>query len=402
LQKKVLEMPTRRQSLEDNHIEESPELRDLAEDLSRRWSEILEDYSLPCPLCRGELEMQGVAAARLYEFAEGEPGAVNPIELLPIHFLCGNCGYTAVFDSQLFNPAHLARLAGEKPERVAALTVRDYRVLLPLRGDERSNTILHLATAIAASRNGDILVLESASGEAMSERVAQKLQDYRPRAGSPATVNVIQRTNEPLRVNLTQAVTRHRCDLLLIEARGWHKGAGGRKAGGQSEVGPLIEEILLEDLCSVGIVHDRGLPQVNRVLLATSGGPNAQAAVSLVLDIVRAFEAELHVLYIASPADSESVAVGHSRIAETLGEIDAEGIRLQQRVIVEEDPVQGLISEAGEYDLLVIGGSPRDWRGKIQLNSFSATVARNADTTTIVLIAPGDQPRSFLSRLLGL
>jgi len=395
-------MPTRRDAPEWEKFDSGQESEERAEELSQRWAEILRDFALPCPMCKGELEIQGVVPSRMFEFAEGEPGAVNPVDLMPIHFICNHCGYTAAFDSQLFNPAHLARLAGAKPERVAALTVRDYRVLLPLRGDEHSNTLLHLATAIARSRYGDIVVLSATSQPQLNEMLARKVQDYRPRAGSRTPVTVINRTADSLRTNLSQAVTRQKCDLLLIEARGWHKGAGGRKAGGQAEVGPLIEKILLDDLCSVAIVHDRGLKQVNRVLLATSGGPNAQAAMPLVLDVVRAFEAELHILYIASPADPEGVDVGHSRITETLGDTSVDDIRLQQRVLVEADPVQTLISEAGEYDLLVIGGSPRDWRGKIQLNSFSAKVARNSDTTAVVLIAPGDQPRSLIGRLLGL
>jgi nucleotide-binding universal stress UspA family protein len=379
----------------NNKNDENPELETRAEKLSNRWEEILEDFRLPCPVCKGEMVMQGVSPSRLYEFAEGEPGTVSPLELMPIEFICTRCGYTAEFDSQLFNPAYLARLEGAKPERVARLSIRDYRVLVPLRGDERSNTLLDLATAIAKSRNGDILILDASSQESTSVLLKDKIQDYTPRVGSPAPVNLIRRTPEPLQVNLTHAVTRNRCDLLLIEARGW-----GRD--GQADVGSLIEEILIEDLCEVGIVHDRGLRQVNRVLLATSGGPNAQAATPLVLDVVRAFDAELHLLYVTSPEEPSNQTTGQNRFADTLGDLDVGNIKMQTRVVVSSNPVQALINESAGYDLLVLGGSPRDWRGKIRLNSFSAKVARNSDTTTIVLIAPGDQPVSFFNRLLGL
>jgi nucleotide-binding universal stress UspA family protein len=314
---------------------------------------------------------------------------------LPLNFVCNRCGYTAEFDSQLFNPAYLARLAGEKPERVANLTVRDYRLLVPLRGDERSHTLLDLATAIAKSRSGDIIVLDVAKQANMSEQLAKKLHDYQPRVGSPAPVTLTHRGADSLKTELPHVVMRHRCDLLLIQARGWD-------SKGQAGVAPLIEEILRDDLCEVAIVQDRGLGQVNRVLLATSGGPNAQAASPLVLDVVRAFDAELHLFYIASPDDPDSQDVGQHRIAETLGEFNVEDLKLQRRILVDADPVQALIRESARYDLLVMGGSPRDWRGKIRLDSFSAKVARNTDTTAIVLIAPGDQPPSFFSWLLRL
>ena len=378
----------------DHDADTRPVLEERARELSRKWEEILGDFSLPCPMCRGEMELEGVSPVRLYEFAEGEPGTVTSLDLLPIHFTCNRCGYAAEFDAQLFNPAYLAKLEGAQPERVNRLSVRDFRVMVPLRGDERSKTLLDLATAIAKSRNGDIVVLDASSNEILSERLQEKLQEYRPPVGSPAPATFIRRTYASLKTHMAEAVARNRCSMLLIEARGW-----GNE--GQADVGPIIEETLSGDLCEVAVVHDRGLNQVNRVLLATSGGPNAQAAASYVLDFVRAFDAELHLLYIASADDPESQSLGQTCITETLGNLNVDGIKLQKRVIVDKDPVQALISQSANYDLLILGGSPRDWRGKIRLNSFSAKVARNSDTTTVVLIAPGDQPLSFLGRLLG-
>ncbi len=380
--------------LDENYFDENPELKERAEKLSNKWSEILKEFSLPCPICKGEMRMQGITPTRLYEFAEGEPGAVTPMDLMPISFICNRCGYMSEFDSQLFNPSYLATLEGAKPQRVEELRARDYRVLVPLRGDERSNTMLDLSTAVAKSRNGDIVILDASMSPEASAILSNKLQNYKPKIGAPAPATFIRQSLEPLQDNLVRAVTHNRCSLLLIDSSGW-------RSSGQVGVGPLIEEIIKDDLCEVGIVHDRGLRQVNRVLLATSGGPNAHAAAPLVIDIVRAFNAELHLIYVISPDRGISNEEAQNRLASTIGKLNIEGIKLQKRILVEADPIQALISASGDYDLLVLGGSPRDWRSKIRLNSFSATVARNSDTTTIVLITPGDQPLSAFTRLLG-
>lgn len=388
-------MPVQPNTPRADYFGENPELEERARELSRKWEKILGDFSLPCPMCRGEMAMQGVSPLRLYEFAEGEPGTVSALDLMPIHFACNRCGYSAEFDAQLFNPAYLAKLEGAQPERAARLSVRNYRVMIALRGDERSKTLLDLSTAVAKSRSGDIVVLDASTTEGMSEFLQEKLQEYRPPAGSPAPATFVPRTYASLKTYLAEAVAHNRCNLLMIEGRGWgHEG--------QADVGPIIEETLIADLCEVAVVHDRGRSVINRVLLATSGGPNAQAAAHLVLDFVRAFDAELHLLYIAPVDDPESHALGQVRIAETLGNLNVEGIKLQKRVIVDANPERALINESADYDLLILGGSPRDWRGKIRLNSFSAKVARNSDTTTVVLIAPGDQPAPFLRRLLGI
>ncbi len=380
--------------LDENYFEENQELRERAEKLSEKWEQILADFTLPCPVCKGKMRMQGISPTRLYEFAEGEPGSVTPMDLMPISFICEKCGYLAEFDPQLFNPSYLAELEGAKPQRVEQLRVSDYRVLVPLRGDERSDTMLDLATAIAKSRNGDIVILDASSSPEASEKLDETMQNYTPKAGNPAPTTFIDQTADPLAENLLHAITRYRCRLLLIAAQGWG-------STGQAGVAPLIEEIIKDDLCEIGVVHNRGLTQVNRVLLATSGGPNARAAAPLVVDIVRAFDAELHLIYMKKPDGKTSDEEAHTRLEETLGRVNVDGVKLQKRIIEAVDPVQALIQASAEYDLLVLGGSPRDWRSKIRLNSFSATVARNSDTTAVVLVTPGDQPLSFFTRLLG-
>ena len=53
--------------------------RQKASDLSRQWATRLDEFHLPCPLCDGVLVFHGVTPERLYEFAEGEPGVVEPM-----------------------------------------------------------------------------------------------------------------------------------------------------------------------------------------------------------------------------------------------------------------------------------------------------------------------------------
>ena len=369
--------------------------QEAAEKISEEWEEVLEAFHLPCPLCKGNMEPQGVDLDRLYEFAEGEPGLVSPLDVTIISFVCNRCGYTAEFDSELFNPAYLARLSGAQPERVAHLTRRDFRVLVPLKGVEKNDTLLDLATATARSENGDILILNTAADESRREMLKEKIHDYTPPVGNPAPVTVLRQGRNDLAQTLPEIITKQRVDLLVIEDRGWGS------LSGQDSVAPLIEVVMKESFCDIAVVHDHGLATVHRVLLATSGGPNARAAVPFVLDVVRAFDAELHLIYIASPDDPEGEAVGQTRIVETLAGFKVDDIKLHRHVITDDDPTQALIGESANYDLLLIGGSPRDWRGKIHLDSLSARVVRNSVSTAIVVLSRHDRPLSWLHWLLG-
>jgi nucleotide-binding universal stress UspA family protein len=369
-------------------------LQRRAERVSQRWEDLLDDFELPCPLCRGTMEFQGVTSDRLYEFAEGEPGVVHPIDVLPFSFICSHCGYSVEFDGELFNPAYLARLKAAQPERIAQLMIRDFRVMVPLRGDERSDTLLHLATALAGYQHGDVLVLNAAHTTEVADRLDDRLRQFQPAIGDPAPVNSIRSSWRDLARGVAEAVVRQRCDLMLISGKGWSK-------SGDGGVGHVVDDTLREGVCDVAIVYDRGLGEVNRVLLATAGGPNARTATPFAAALARAYEAELHVLTVVSPTDPNPRETGQARISETLADTQTDDIRLQRRVLTGENAVETIVSESGEYDLLVLGASPRTWRGKIPLNTPSAVMVRNASVTSIVVLARGGGRKSWLARLLG-
>jgi nucleotide-binding universal stress UspA family protein len=373
--------------------QESTALLQRARRLSQRWADRLDEFELPCPFCKGELQFQGVYHDHLYEFAEGEPGNVHELDVLPISFVCNRCGYTAEFDADLFNPAYLAQLQGASPDRINELRVRDYHVLVPLAGGEERHTLLDLATAVSGVRGGDALIFNAARDEAQSLLLREKLQRYTPAVRSPAPVRLMNQQFASLGDALLRVAKRESCNLLMLDT-GW----GTRNP--QDRVATIIKPVLRESVCNVAVVHDRGLRAVNRILLATAGGPNARAAAQLASDLAFAFDAELHLLNVASPDNPDAEADGRARIQQTLHHVVIpEGSRLRELVVVERDPVLAVVEEAAQYDLLLLGDSPRDWRGHVRLESISAKAARNADPTSIVLLAKETQIQSWFGRL---
>jgi nucleotide-binding universal stress UspA family protein len=376
---------------EESHREK---MEKKATQASEKWGDVIENFHIPCPLCRGSMQAQGVVQDRLFEFASGEPGTVNPIDIMTISFICNRCGYSAEFDVELFNPSFLARLEGQAPGRVAQLSTREYHIMVPLRGDEENNTLLSLAAALARIRNGDISVLSAASGKKQAEALNLKVKEFRPTDQNQAPILLLSQTKEKLPDALYQTISRQGSDLLLIGAKGW----SGR---GRQGVRRVIDSVLRDALCDIAIIYDHGFQTVQKVLLATSGGPNAQAAAPLVLDIIKAFDAELHLLYVAAPEVPKAEKIGLERITDTLGDLDVANIKISREVVADSNPVQRIVTEAKNYDLLVLGGSPQDWRGSLRADDFSARIANSSTSTTLVLLAQKNRPRSWLSRLFS-
>lgn len=369
--------------------------RQKADDLSRQWATRLDEFHLPCPLCDGTLRFHGVTPERLFEFAEGEPGVVEAMELFPIIFICDHCGYTAEFDSELFNPAHLARLSGAAPREVEELNIRDFRVLVVLRGDEHNTTLLDLATAFVGSRAGEVLVLCASASEALVAQLEAQLHNYKPAAGNPAPVRVLRRGNQKLQALLPETAAREQCDWVLLDARGWPHAE-------EADLAAAVAAVLGRSESDVALVYDRGLPKMSRLLFVTAGGPSARAAAPFALQVARAFEAELHLLFVASPDDPQGEEHGQQRITETLaGQPILETDQIKRRVVFGNNPIQIIINEAPGYDLLVSGGSPRARRGPKKLDSLSDKIARNAPGTAINVLARDARPRTWWRRLLG-
>src|SRR5688572_28753846 len=249
-----------------------------AQQLSNKWSTLLDEFVLPCPLCQGELRFHGVGKNILYEFAVGEPGVVTPLTVLPIMFICNRCGYTAEFDADLFNPAYLARLHGEREERIEALEVDEFRAIVAMRGDERGDSLLDVASALCGTRDGEIIVMNVNQQTTVDPQVAKLVEHYKPPRGAPAPVHLIHERREDVGNAIAETARREKCDVLFMGWRGWTRTE-------RVVMGTVIDPVLRESLCDVVLVNDHGLPQhVHRILLVTAGGPNARVAAPIGLD----------------------------------------------------------------------------------------------------------------------
>lgn len=350
--------------------------------LSRKWSTLLDDFELPCPLCRGHLRFHGTGKNVLYEFAEGEPGVVTPLNVLPIMFICNRCGYTAEFDADLFNPAYLARLQGEHKERVEALQADEFRAIVAMSGDERGDTVLDVASALCGARDGEIIVMNVNQQPETDPRLVKLVENYKPPRGAPAPVHLIHEQRETNIGNaISETARREKCDVLFMGWRGWTRNE-------RVVVGTVIDPVLRESLCDVILVNDHGLPQrVSRILLVTSGGPNARVAAPIGVDMAKSFEAKLHVLSVVRPDIPNPKAAGEERIAHTLSEISFTDLHkyVEREVQISAQPLQIITQEAARYDLLMIGAAPRNWRGEIRADSFVSKVIRNVGITSLIV-----------------
>ena len=145
------------------------------------------------------------------------------------------------------------------------------------------------------------------------------------------------------------AVARGRnVDLVLM---GFHK-----PVFGATVLGGKVHGVLEQSPVDVAILVDRGLTLLDKILVPFLGGPDDRAAMKLAGRIAQNAGAAVTVLHVVPPKRSADAPVLQAREAvERTFSDPTQKAPVTFRMIENNSPVQAVLREAGQYDLVVIG-----------------------------------------------
>jgi uncharacterized hydrophobic protein (TIGR00271 family) len=135
-----------------------------------------------------------------------------------------------------------------------------------------------------------------------------------------------------------------------------------------------------------------------RILVPTSGGPNSVHALSVLLPLTH-HEIDVTALYIASDhLGPNEEALGKARLRQTLDFIDGQ-TRIESKLITTPSIIEGIVREAGDYDLVVIGASNESSLDKILFGDITGTVVRQSKKPVVVYRQPTSRVRHLFTDL---
>jgi Kef-type K+ transport system membrane component KefB len=144
-------------------------------------------------------------------------------------------------------------------------------------------------------------------------------------------------------------VARLRAANLIL--MGFHK-----PVFGQSILGGTVHRVMTASDCDVAVFVDRGNANPKSILAPYLGGKHDRLALELAGRIARNANARLTVLHVVPPKRSQSDGVLHARsVAERTFSEPGATLPMNFKVIEDASPVDAVIGEAGQYDLVVIG-----------------------------------------------
>lgn len=137
-------------------------------------------------------------------------------------------------------------------------------------------------------------------------------------------------------------------DLLLL---GWRKPLLGRSA-----LSGTVYEVMKRAPADVGVLVDRGLTQIRRVLVPFLGGAHDRAALRLAQRITHAIGADVTVLHVTPPDRNGGKPLGaKARMEEVFREPGASG-QVTFEVVEHDVPSEAALAEAARgYDLVIVG-----------------------------------------------
>lgn len=161
-----------------------------------------------------------------------------------------------------------------------------------------------------------------------------------------------------------EVIVQEKPELLAVE---WN--------GGKLTCGMSVQEVLTNSVVNVLVVRGSKSLKFDKTLVAVRGGPHAELALRVGLNL---HPAQLDVLHISvKSATNDAPFEGFKRILSQIPEI-------HHRSIVTDDVSKTLFQEANEYDLVILGTTASGVNGGPSIGPVAEHLLRDSKASVIV------------------
>ena len=278
-----------------------------------------------------------------------------------------------------------------------------YRVLVPIANPATASMLLHLAGVLARQRAGEVLALQVV---VVPEQVPLEEGRYRAEAGRALLEQAMTQAKEVGFAIQTMTCVAHsvaqgildtareeKADLILLGWRGYARSVS-------ASMGPVIDVVIRDAPCDVTIVKGREWEQVKNILVPTAGGPHAPIAAQLAMLLSEVYGSQVTALYVQlGRATPEQMEESQRRIAQTLNGLEFSRPP-EQKVVIANSVVEGIIEEAKGYDLVLLGASEEGLFDQLVFGSIPQQIATRVPKTAVMVKRYGGPTEFWVSKLM--
>jgi uncharacterized hydrophobic protein (TIGR00271 family) len=262
-----------------------------------------------------------------------------------------------------------------------------FRVLVPVANPNTASTLLRVAGRLAQFQGGSVLALQVMTVPEPVPLEAGGRQAEVERAILERALKVANEEALPIRpmTRVARSVAQGILDTAIEESAGlivlgWEGPSRSRRAS----LGQIADAVLQDAPCDVLVIRGEHVDRIEKILVPTAGGPHAQAAARLASLLTKALQAEMTLLYVLSePATTKQTEEDQRRIAEILEGLSGQPLP-EEKMVIAKSVAEGIIQEAKEHDLVLLGLSDETLLDQIVFGSIPLQVAARVPQTALV------------------
>jgi len=277
-----------------------------------------------------------------------------------------------------------------------------YRVLVPLEPGRRHSQLIRLAVALAGDEGGEVLPLRVVTlpaqaplreGSRMAEGI-ESLFTWSLAAEDTGSVSLtpITRVARSVSQGIIDTAAEEKCDLILL---GWE----GYSEAKRRIMGGILDPVVEKAPCDVVLVKGDTLTAMDKILVPTSGGPHAPIAAQVALKLAKLSGAQVTVLYVCREgALAEDRQHGLEMIAQTVRGLETDGL-VKPKVITAPGVVSGILAEARNYDLMLLGASGEGLFDRFLFGTIPERIASRSPVPVMIARERAPLPEFWLRRV---
>lgn len=274
-----------------------------------------------------------------------------------------------------------------KPPAVEGTDVA-YRVLVPVANPATADTLLRLAGVLAKQQDGEVLTLQVVT---VPDQVPLDEGRHRAAAGRVLLEKALEQANEEnfrlqtmtrvahnVAEGILDTAREEDVDLIVLGWRGYTRSAG-------ASMGPIIDPVIRNAPCDVTVAKGAEWSEAKKILVPTSGGPNAPIAARLAWLLSEVFGSQVTALYVQQGrATPQRMEQNRLLISDTLEGLDFSQ-EPEQKVVVADSVVEGIVREAQDYDLVLLGASEEGLFDQFAFGSIPQKIAARVPRTAVIV-----------------
>ena len=266
------------------------------------------------------------------------------------------------------------------------------RIVVPVANPATAEELIRLGADLLDPHGGELSALsvidvpdglplsDGATRARHARRMLQRVLDFVP---SGTLIHPIVRIGRNAAKGIVEAAAELEADLIVF---GWGGKSPAGREGLTSPFSATIEDVLRDAPCDVAVVKQRGVRDLERVVVPVRGGPHAELALRVGGAIAARHGAVLVALHIVPPGITIAVRAQAERALAAFVRQHVDGV--VETLVREASNVRAaILREADHSDIVVMGAAaPSAVDGTPYLfGALPEAIATRSQTTVVVV-----------------